>query len=118
MNTISKIIEKLEYSNIQVEKYKENGKLCGYELNTYTDAGVNMIIFLDFRAEGKNIKDPKEFIADFNKRINDIDVDEELIIHLENKRYRNEIGATIGAKDFADWKENLKSIFAGNSKNK
>lgn len=33
-------------------------------------------------------------------------------INLEDARYRNEIGATIGIKDFADWKENLKSIFS------
>lgn len=114
--SIKDAIAKLENANIQVSEYKENNKLCGYELNTYTDAGVNMILFLDFRAEGKNIKDPKEFIAEYNERVNDIDIDEELRIHLENKRYRQEIGSVIGAKDFAEWKENLKGIFAKNNK--
>lgn len=114
--SIKAAIAKLEEANIQVSEYKEKGKLCGYELNTYTDAGVNMILFLDFRADGKNIKDPKEFIAEYNQRVNDIDIDEDLRLHLEDKRYRQEIGATIGAKDFAEWKENLKGIFAKTSK--
>lgn len=109
--TIKQIIDRLENANIQVSEYKENKKLCGYELSTYTDAGVNMILFLDFRSEGKNIKDPKEIIAEYNERINDIDIDEELRIHLEDTRYRNEIGATIGATDFKDWKESLQGLF-------
>jgi hypothetical protein len=48
----------------------------------------------------------------FNERVNDIDIDDELRLHLEDKRYRNEIGATIGINDFKDWKENLLNIFS------
>jgi hypothetical protein len=109
--TIKQIICKLENSNIQVNEYKEGKKLCGYELNTYTDAGVNMIVFIDFRNTECSPKDAKAFIELYNERVNYIDIDEELKIHLENVRYRNEIGATIGVTDFKDWKENLKGIF-------
>jgi hypothetical protein len=28
--------------------YEENGKLCGYEISTYTDGGVNIVVFFYF----------------------------------------------------------------------
>ena len=110
--TIKQIIETLEYANIQVSEYKENKKLCGYELNTYTDAGVNMIIFLDFRDTKKDPKNAKDFIEMFNERVNDIDIDEEIKLHSEDKRYMQEIGYEVGLQDFKDWKENLSNIFS------
>ena len=115
-NTISKIIARLEDLNIQVTEYKEDKKLCGYELNTYTNAGINQIIFIDFRDTEVSPKDAKAFIEFFNDRVEGIDIDDELKIHLEDSRYRNEIGAVIGATDFKDWKENLKTIFKGEVK--
>jgi len=116
MKTINEIIERLENLNITVYKYKEGKKLCGYELNTYTNAGVNQIVFIDFRDSEMNPKNPKHFIELFNERVNDIDIDEELRLHLEDVRYRNEIGAVIGATDFKEWKENLQNIFVNNDK--
>ena len=116
MKTINEIIERLENLNITVDKYKEGKKLCGYELNTYTNAGVNQIVFIDFRDIEMNPKNPKHFIELFNERVNDIDIDEELRLHLEDVRYRNEIGAVIGATDFKEWKENLQNIFVNNDK--
>lgn len=110
--TIKQIIETLEYANIQVSEYKENKKLCGYELNTYTDAGVNMILFLDFRDTKKDPKNAKDFIEMFNDRVNDIDIEEEIKLHSEDKRYMQEIGYEVGLQDFKDWKENLSNIFS------
>jgi len=108
---IKEVVNRLEESNIQVSEYKENKKLCGYELNTYTDAGVNMILFIDFRDTYLSPKIGKHFIKLFNEAVNYIDIDEELRIHLQDERYVNEIGAEIGIKDFKDWKENLLNIF-------
>lgn len=105
--TIKQIIEKLENANIQVSEYKEGKKLCGYELNTYTDCGVNQIVFVDFRDTDKNPKSGKYFIELYNERVNDIDIDEEMRIHSEDKRYMREIGYEVGIQDFKDWKENL-----------
>ena len=68
MNTIKEIIEHLEQLNIQVYKYEEANKLCGYELNTYTDAGVNEIIFLDFREENQDPKNADDFIKEFRDK--------------------------------------------------
>lgn len=49
MKAVKKIIDKLEECNIQVYPYTEDKKLLGYELNTYTDGGVNQLVFLDFK---------------------------------------------------------------------
>ena len=112
MKTIEKVFSRLENLNISIYNYKENNVLCGYALNTYTDAGVNMIVFVDFRDIDKDPENPKHFIEAFNERVNDIDIEKELQLHLQDERYRNEIGATIGVKDFKDWKENLLNIFS------
>ena len=62
---ILKIIDTIEDKGISIDNYEEDEKICGYELNTYTDGGVNEIIFLDFRDEGENALDPKQFIEKF-----------------------------------------------------
>jgi len=116
MKTVNEIIERLEESNIRIENYKEKNKLCGYELETYTDCGVNQIIFLDFRDSELDPENAKDFLKVWNDRIESIDIDDELMNHLQDGRYRNEIGAVIGAQDFKDWKENLQSIFSKPSK--
>lgn len=111
MNTIEKITEHLEQLNIQVSEYKEDKKLCGYELNTYTDAGVNMIIFLDFRDSEMNPKNANHFIEMFNERVKDVDIEEEIGYLREDKSYMQQIGTEIGYQDLKDWKENLSNIF-------
>jgi hypothetical protein len=112
MNTINKIISRLEQSNIQVSEYKENKKLCGYELNTYTDAGVNMIVFVDFRDTEMNPKNAKHFIEIFNERVNSVDIEEEIGYLRQDKSYMQQIGTEVGYQDLKDWKENLLNIFS------
>lgn len=113
---IKAVIQKLEYADIQVGEYTENEKLCGYELNTYTDAGVNQILFIDFRDSEMNPKDAKHFIELFNERVNDIDIDEEIKNLINDKRYMQEIGLTVGVQDLKDWKANLQNIFTETNK--
>lgn len=109
--TIKQIIDKLENANIQVHEYKEDNKLCGYELNTYTDCGVNQIVFVDFRGTDKNPKSGKDFIELYNERVNDIDIDEEIQMNRQDKSYTANFSLEISVQDFKDWKENLQNIF-------
>ena len=109
--TIKQIIDKLENANIQVHEYKEDNKLCGYELNTYTDCGVNQIVFVDFRGTDKNPKSGKDFIELYNERVNDIDIDEEIQMNRQDKSYMATIGTEVGIQDLKDWKERLLNIF-------
>lgn len=108
--TISQIIDKLENANIDVYEYKEKNKLCGYELNTYTDCGVNQILFLDFRDTDLNPKNAKDFLKVFNERIESIDIDEEIELNRQSESYRNDFSITVSVQDFKDWKENLLNI--------
>jgi hypothetical protein len=109
---IKAAIAKLENANISVSEYKENDKLCGYELNTYTDCGVNQIVFVDFRDTDKSPKSGKDFIELYNEIVKDIDIEEEIKLYSEDKSYMQQIGYELGIKDFKDWKENLQNIFS------
>lgn len=111
MKNLKQIIEALNECNITVSEYKENNKLCGYELNTYTNAGVNQIVFVDFRNTELNPKSAKDFIQLFNERVKDVDIDEEIKVLSQDKSYMQQIGLTVGLQDLKDWKENLSNIF-------
>lgn len=116
MKNINQVIKRLNECNITVETYKEKNKICGYELNTYTDAGVNQILFIDFRDSEMNPKDAKHFIKLFNENVNNIDIDEEMENLINDKRYMQEIGLTVGLQDLKDWKTNLQNIFTETNK--
>ncbi len=109
MKTLKEIFDILEESNIQIYNYEEKEKLCGYELNTYTDGGVNQIIFLDFRDNG-NPTSEKDFIAKFSERVNDIDIDEEIEINRQDKLYKANFTIRQSLEDFENWKKNLEKI--------
>lgn len=47
--TIEKFISIVESFGFAVHEYEENGVLCGYELETWTNGGVNMLLFIDCR---------------------------------------------------------------------
>lgn len=116
MKSIKEITSHLEQLNIQVHEYKEDKKLCGYELNTYTDCGVNQIIFLDFRDSKMNPKKAKDFIEKFNERVDSIDVDEEVEMNRQSDAYKRNFSLTVSIQDFKDWKEGLRQVFAVNKK--
>lgn len=109
--TIKQIIDKLENANIQVTEYKEAKKLCGYNLDTYTDCGVNQNIFIDFRDTEMNPRSGKDFIELYNERVNSIDIDEEIQLNRQDKNYVSNFSLEISVQDFKEWKENLINIF-------
>ena len=117
MNTIEEIIEKLETEGISVHEYKENGGHCGYELNTYTNAGVNQIIFLDFRNTEFDPKNVEDFLEVYNERIESIDIDEEIEINRQDENFKSAFSLETSIQDFKEWKLTLESIFkTSNSK--
>lgn len=104
---MEQIIEKLEAANISIYNYEEKGKLCGYELNTYTDAGVNEILFIDFRDTDKNPKSEADFKQVFTDRIKDINIDEVIDTNRQNEAYKRDFTLTQSLKDFKSWKSDL-----------
>ena len=109
MKNLQEILDILESKNIGVDEYTQDEKLCGYELNTYTDGGVNQIIFLDFRESGDPLN-PADLIAKFSERIKNIDIDDEIIINRQDDRYTADFTLTQSLKDFKRWKKALKRV--------
>ncbi len=104
---MKKLIAKIEKAGISIDKYTEGKKICGYELNTYTDGGLNQIVFVDFRNTDKDPKKAKDFKEVFLKRIIDIDVDEEVELNRQDKGYRNAFTLRAALNDVEAWKEEL-----------
>lgn len=111
IKTIEDIIEILENNDIQIYKYVEEEKLCGYELNTYTNGGVNMIIFLDFRDSTLNPENPIDFINVWNEYFEGFDIDDEVLIHRQDEYYVRAFSLTESINDFRDWVINFENIF-------
>jgi len=108
--TLKQILDTIESKKFSFYNYEENGKLCGYELNTYTAGGVNQIIFLDFRNEEKDVENVNEFIEEFNSYVNNIDIDEEIELNRQNKNYKDNFTLRQSLNDFEQWKSELKEI--------
>lgn len=104
---MKKIIAKIEAADISVDEYKEEKKLCGYELNTYTKGGLNQIVFVDFRNTNKDPKKAKDFKELFLERVKGIDVDEEVELNRQNKAYRNDFTLRESLDDIEAWKEEM-----------
>lgn len=110
MKTLNAIFEVLENKGISIYNYEEENVLCGYELNTYSDGGVNNIIFLDFRDKG-NPNDAEDFINEFESYINDFDIDDEVMMLMQgDKSYRDNFTLKQAVKDFENWKKEMKKI--------
>jgi len=105
--TMEKIFSKIEEYGISIYNYTENNKLCGYELNTYTERGVNQILFLDFRHTERNPANPDDFIKILSEEIEDIDIDEEIELHRQMQDYKTVFSIRQSLEDFEDWKESL-----------
>jgi len=107
--TLEEVKDLLPYENISVSQYREEKKLCGYELDTYTPRGVNMIVFLDFREKG-NPESAVDFLSEFEQYLKDFDIDEEIDTHRQDKRYKNDFTISESLEDFKAWKKNLKRV--------
>jgi hypothetical protein len=107
---MKKIITKLENANIATHKYKEDGKLCGYELNTYTNGGLNQIVFVDFRDTDKKPNKVADFKELFLERVKSIDTDEEVEINRQNKQYCNDFTLRESLDDIEEWKQELLTL--------
>ena len=93
--------------NHSIDEYVENDKLCGYEMNTYTNGGVNQVVFLDFRDTGLDPKKLEDFLKVFEDRINSIDIDNEIEVNRYSESYKNNFSMQDSLEDFTDWKESL-----------
>jgi len=110
MKTIEQILTIIENEEINVYNYKEKGVLCGYELNTYTPCGVNEIIFLDFRSEGKSAINPNDFIEEFENYMKHYTIDERIQNNMQNEKYREDFTLKQSLKDFEKWEKRILNL--------
>jgi hypothetical protein len=89
----------------QIDEYEENDRLCGYELNTYTERGVNEIVFLDFRNKNLDPKNLEDFLTEFESFVDDLDIDERINNNMQDAGYRNDFTLSEALEDFTQWKE-------------
>lgn len=70
-------------------------------LETWTNGGVDMIIYLD-----KN----KTIIENLKEYLENFDIDEEIDMYRQDKNYREAFKITESVKDFEQWKKYIKHI--------
>lgn len=96
---IKKIFSKV---GLECCPYEEDGKLCGYELEAYTERGGDMIHFLDFRGTDLSPYELKDIVKVFYDYVDGVDVDDEIEINLQSAK---EYGLTTRelVKDYTDY---------------
>ena len=76
-----------------------------YELEQWTNGGVNMIIVLH-----KEDKRFNSITEQFRYYVEGFDIDEEIELYREGEDYRNNFTITESVKDFEDWKKYIKNV--------
>ena len=92
---LKNFFEKQEFS---VFLSKQDNVQCA-EIEKWTNGGVDMIIWLN------------PFTADeFKSYVKDFDIDEEIDLHRQDLRYKNNFTVAQSLKDFTDFHNHLKEI--------
>lgn len=93
---MKKIIEILEKNDFSITEYNND-----YELETWTNGGVDMLIYID--------KDDN-FIKQFKEKHKNFDIGEEIDIYRKDQRYKDNFTISESLKDFKSYKKRLKKI--------
>ena len=92
----------------QMEILEENFKIYeyddSYELEMWTNGGVDMFILIYKSEENGTL------FEQFSDYINCFDIDEEIEIHRQDKRYRENFTIRESVNDFEEWVETIKNI--------
>ncbi|UVX32892.1 MAG: hypothetical protein [Bacteriophage sp.] len=88
----------LFFSHVSISKFA-NGQ--GMEMETWTDGGVNMLVWLE--NEDNLLEDFKEFVENF-------DVEEEIDLHREGESYKRAFTLRQSLNDFEDYLKWLNKI--------
>lgn len=103
---LDKMLDKLDDLNFNITEVKENDKLCGYEMETWTDNGINMIHFIDCRDYEDGII--AENVLDQLKQISaNFDVDDEVYKLMESELARKEFSYRNAVDDFEAYENRL-----------
>lgn len=87
-----------EENDFNVFLFEQDNQQCG-EIEIWTDGGVDMVITL--------IPFTKE---EFIQYVNDFDMDDEIDLYREDKRYRQDFTISESVKDFSKYHRELKKV--------
>ena len=87
-----------EEKGFNVHLFEQDKQKCA-ELEKWTNGGVDMIIYLT-----------PFTIKEFIQFVNDFDIDEEIDLHRQDKKYKDAFTITQSVKDFTDFHNNLKEV--------
>ena len=89
-----------EEKDFNVHLTEQDGNQCA-EVETWTNGGVNMILWLNpFTVE------------EFKERVNNFDVDEEIELHRQGQDYKNAFTIRESVEDFEDFHIRLKDVLS------
>ena len=98
--TTKKLKSFFEENDFNVHLCEQDGVQCA-EVETWTEGGVNMIIWLN-----------PFTIEEFEYYVNNFDVDGEIDLHREGKDYRNVFSIHDSLNDFDDFHDRLKDVLS------
>lgn len=95
---INELTDFFEENDFGVHVVEQDGNQCA-EIETWTNGGVNMILWLD-----------PFTIEEFEQRVNDFDIDEEIVLHRQGQDYKNVFSIRDSLKDFEDYHLRLQEV--------
>ena len=94
---LSEIIAIAENNDFVMHEYEEDDTLCGYELESWTNGGVNMIHFIDCRGIGVT---PENILSELKELLENFDIDDKIDCHRQYKSYRDAFTIRQSVLDF------------------
>lgn len=109
--TIDMLLNMLDKHDFGVHEYKERGVLCGYEMESWTDLGVNMLHFIDCRnyEDGLTVKNTIDQLLQINAAF---DVDDEIYELMENLEARQRFSYREVVHDMEAYERKLREMVA------
>lgn len=105
---VQRIVDTIEAEDFSLTWYDENGIVCGAEIETWTEGGVDMIHFIDLR--GKGINDADAWMDELEAIIGNFDVDDEIDTHRQDPSYRSAFTYRVAVHDFEEYEERLRGL--------
>ena len=107
---LENIIKTLEEFNFNVELLSENGMINGMEIETWTEGGVDMIHTIYFFDNYQDIYNKTEVKKELDKLYENFDIDEEIDLYRQDKKYKNDFTIRASLEDFEKYHNRLKDL--------
>lgn len=110
MTKLEKLMEVIESHDYAIHPYSERGKLCGYEIETWTDGGVNMNHFIDCRSDGMSARNPDDVMNELKTLNAYYDVDEMIALHRMSNEYCEAFTTRQSVEDFEAYEKRMREM--------